>query len=489
MQIKRDWKSHLWGSVAQGFFGSIALALVTLACFSLGLDLATTAFAYLIVIVLLSLMGSFYVSAVLSIIAVAALNYFFAPPIFNFRVDQAQDSLLVIAFLLTSLIVTGLVRKARSQTEAALEAEVALREQASLLNLTHDSIFVRDMNDVITYWNHAAEEFYGWTAEDVVGKRVTHQLLKTVFPAPLDKIDAELRRSGRWEGELVHTKADGTQVVVASRWSLLRDERQRPLTVLETNNDVTNRKQAEEALRQAQADVAHFSRVTTMGELSASLAHEVNQPIAAVVTQADACLRWLARDTPDLEEVRAAAMRIMKDGTRASEIINRIHLFFKKSTPVREPVDVNGVIREMIVLLRTEMARNSISVRTELAADVPEVIGDRVQLQQVMLNLIMNSIAAMKDVDGRRELTIKAQRAEDEELMVCVRDTGVGLPPQQADKVFDAFFTTKLDGTGMGLSISRSIIESHGGRLWAADNCPRGACFHFILPAKAHGKR
>ena len=249
---------------------------------------------------------------------------------------------------------------------------------------------------------------------------------------------------------------------------------------------VTNRKQAEDALRQAQADVAHFSRVTTMGELAASLAHEVNQPIAAVVTQADACLRWLARDTPDLEEARAATMRIMKDGTRASEIINRIRLFFRKGTQEREPVDVNGVIREMIVLLRTEMARHSISVRTELAADIPEVMGDRVQLQQVMMNLIMNSIAAMKDVDGKHELAIKAQRAKDEELQVCVRDTGVGLPSQQADKVFDPFFTTKLDGTGMGLSISRSIVESHGGRLWATDNCPRGASFHFVLPAKAH---
>ena len=457
-----------------------------MACFGLGLDLATTAFAYLIVIVLLSLMGSFFASAILSITAVAGLNYFFAQPIFNFRVDYPQDVMLVIAFLLTSLIVTGLIGKARSQMEAALQAEATLREQASLLNLTHDSIFVRDMNNVITYWNHGAEELYGWTAEEVVGKGVTtHQLLKTVFPAPLDKIEPELLRTSRWEGELVHTKADGTQVVVASRWSLLRDERQRPLTVLETNNDITNRQQAEEALRQAQANLAHVSRVTTMGELAASLAHEVNQPIAAALTNADACLRWLARDTPDLAEARAAAMRIMKDATRASEIINRIHLFFTKGTPEREPVDVNGVIREMIVLLRTEMARYSISVRTELAADLPEVMGDRVQLQQVMMNLIMNSIAAMKDVDGKRELAIKAQRAEDEELMVCVRDTGVGLPPQQADKVFNAFFTTKLDGTGMGLSISRSIVESHGGRLWAADNCPRGASFHFILPTKA----
>src|SRR6185436_7059277 len=157
--------------------------------------------------------GSFFVSAVLSIIAVGVLNYFFASPIFSFQVEEPQDAVLVIAFLLTSLIVTGLVRKARSQTEAALDAEAALREQASLLNLTHDSIFVRDMNDVITYWNHGAEELYGWTAEEVVAKRsTTHQLLKTVFPEPLDKIDAELLRSGRWEGELVHTMADGTQV-------------------------------------------------------------------------------------------------------------------------------------------------------------------------------------------------------------------------------------------------------------------------------------
>ena len=485
MQVKRDWRSKFWRSAAQLLLGSIGLALVTLACFRMGLNLATTAFAYLIVIVLLSLMGSFFASAVLSIIAVAGLNFFFAPPIFNFRVDYPLDVVLVIAFLLTSLIVTGLIGKARSQMEAALQAEATLREQASLLNLTHDSIFVRDMNNVITYWNHGAEELYGWTAEEVVGKGITtHQLLKTVFPAPLDKIEPELLRTGRWEGELVHTKADGTQVVVASRWSLLRDERQRPLTVLETNNDTTNRKQAEEALREAQANLARVSRVTTMGELAASLAHKVNQPIAAAVTNADACLRWLARDTPDLAEARAAAMRIIKDGTRASEIINRIHLFFRKATPEREPVDVNGVIREMIVLLRTEMARYSISVRPELAADLPQVMADRVQLQQVMMNLIMNSIAAMKDVDGKRELAINAQRAEDEQVMVCVSDTGVGLPPQQTDKVFNAFFTTKPDGTGMGLSISRSIVESHGGRLWAADNCPRGASFRFILPTK-----
>ncbi|HXN23869.1 MAG TPA: PAS domain-containing protein [Candidatus Dormibacteraeota bacterium] len=252
--------------------------------------------------------------------------------------------------------------------------------------------------------------------------------------------------------------------------------------------DVTERKWAEEErerLRQAQADLAHVSRVTTMGELTASLAHEVNQPIGAAVTNANACLRWLTRDHPDVEEARAAAMRIVKDGTRAAEIISRIRLLFKKGTPEREVVDVNEVIREMIVLLHREATRYAISVRTELAADLPQVMADHVQLQQVMMNLIMNGIDAMKDMEGTRELAIKSQRVENEQLLVSVSDTGMGLPPQQADQIFNAFFTTKLHGTGMGLRISRSIVESHGGRLWAADNSPRGARFCFTLLSKA----
>ncbi len=248
--------------------------------------------------------------------------------------------------------------------------------------------------------------------------------------------------------------------------------------------DITEHKRAEEALRQAQVDLAHVNRVTTMGELTASLAHEVNQPIAAAVTNANTCMRWLAADTPNLKEARAAAMRIVKDGKRAGEIISRIRLLFKKGTPERESVDVSEVIEEMIVLLRSEAMRYSISVRTELAEDLPQVLGDRVQLQQVLMNLIMNSIDAMKDVHGTRDLIIKSERGEDEQLLISVSDTGVGLPPQQADQIFNAFFTTKPNGTGMGLRISRSIVESHGGRLWAADNSPRGASFYLTLPAK-----
>jgi PAS domain S-box-containing protein len=250
--------------------------------------------------------------------------------------------------------------------------------------------------------------------------------------------------------------------------------------------DISASKRAEEALRQAQADLTRVNRVTTMGELTASLAHELNQPIAAAITNANTCLRWLTRDDPDLEEARAAAARIVKDSTRAAEIIKRTRLLFKKDTPDRELVDVNELIREMIVLLRGEAMRYNVVVRTELAADLPQVKGDRVQLQQVLMNLMINGIDAMKDVDDTRKLIIKSQRAENEQLLVAISDTGVGLPPQ-TDQIFNAFFTTKPHGTGMGLRISRSIIESHGGRLWAVNMSPRGASFCFSLPTMAEG--
>jgi C4-dicarboxylate-specific signal transduction histidine kinase len=272
-----------------------------------------------------------------------------------------------------------------------------------------------------------------------------------------------------------------------------RDDLKGTVQELQSTNEALQtesfeRKRAEEALSQTQADLSRVSRVTTMGELTASLAHEVNQPIAAAVTNANTCLRWLTRDHPDVEEARAAAIRIVKDRTRAAEIIKRTRLLFKKATPQRELVDANEVIREMIVLLRSEAARYNISVRTDLAADLPQVMGDRVQLQQVLMNLMLNGIEAMKDVEWARELAIKSQREGNEQVLVSVSDTGVGLPQQQADQIFKAFFTTKLQGTGMGLSISRSIVESHGGRLWAAENSPRGASFHFALPTKIEAK-
>jgi C4-dicarboxylate-specific signal transduction histidine kinase len=268
-----------------------------------------------------------------------------------------------------------------------------------------------------------------------------------------------------------------------------RDDLKETVQELQRSNEALQtesleRKHAEEARREAQAELARVSRVTTMGELTASLAHEVNQPIAAAVTSANSCLHWLAADVPNIDKARAAAMRIVKDGTRAAEIISRIRLLFQKGAPQQEPVDINEIIRGMIVLLRGEAAQYSLSVRTDLTADLPGVMGDRVQLQQVLMNLMINSIEAMKNVDGTRELAIKSQRAEKDKVLVCVSDTGVGLPPEQADRIFDAFFTTKPHGTGMGLRICRSIVESHGGRLWAVGNDTRGATFYLTLPTK-----
>ncbi len=236
-----------------------------------------------------------------------------------------------------------------------------------------------------------------------------------------------------------------------------------------------------ERLRQAQADLAHINRVTTMGELTASLAHEIRQPISAAVTNAKTCLRWLGRDDPDVAEACEAASRLVKDATRAADIISRISSLFKKGALQRELVDVNELIGEMIVLLRSEGNRYSILIRTELAADLPKAMADRVQLQQVFMNLMLNGIDAMKETSGGGELSIKSN-ANDNQLLISVSDTGVGFPPEQGDQIFSAFFTTKEHGTGMGLPISRSIIESHGGQLWATGAPGRGATFQFTLP-------
>jgi PAS domain S-box-containing protein len=640
-------------------------------------------------------------------------------------------------------------------------AEEALRERAQLLNLTHDTIFVRDINDVITFWNRGAEELYGWESEQAVGK-VTHQLMQTIFPARLEVINAELLRTGRWEGELVHTKRDGTQVAVASRWALQRDEQGNPTAILETNNDITQRKQAEtalreseqryryifestgvsiweedfsqvkaaiddlksrgigdfhqyfaahpefveqaismvkivdvndvtvklfaaeskdellaslhkvfvpetqeifvgeliaiadgrtsfgaetvlqtlkgerrtalitmtlpppparfnsvlvtvmditerkraeylmghvfesspdgisiigrdyrfqrvnpvnerywgrpaermvgmhvadlvgrdvfeqrgkpnldrcfageevsvaewfatphgrkyraisysplrpdsqrveaalviardltehmlasEALREAQMQLAHVNRVTTMGQLAASIAHEVNQPVAATVANADAGLRWLSARPPNLEEVRQALEDIIKDGHRAGNVIERIRALIKKVPPRNDQLDINDIVLEVIALTRSEVLRNGVSLQTQLAHGLPLVQGDRIQLQQVMLNLIVNAIEATSCTrEGARELLVSTGKDASNALLVAVQDSGPGLGPEALGRLFDAFYTTKAGGMGMGLSICRSIIEAHGGRIWATANVPQGAVFQFTLPAR-----
>jgi PAS domain S-box-containing protein len=738
-------------------------------------------------------MGPGLLAALISTLCVA---YFFLPPTYTIKFDPAHIPQLLVFFISAVLVSSWsavrrraetLLRRARDEQEAKvqertadlkqanekLQAEITerqwvedtLRQRADLLDLTHDTIFARDMNDVITYWNRGAEELYGWKSHQAVG-RVTHELMQTIFPAPLAEIDDTLLRTGRWEGELIHEKRDGTKVVVASRWSLQRDEHGTPLAILETNNDITERRRAEEALRDSeeqwkaafennptmyfmvdavgitlsvnvfgaeqlgytseelvgspvlnvfyeadrdavrrniarcfdqlnqsmnwearkvrkdgtvlwvretaravllknrpvilvacediterkhveeelreserryryifdaagvsiweedfsqvkaaidevratgvddfrqyvaahpefvrktvplvkvidvnsatvklfkaaskgellvslekiflpeteevfagelialaegrtafesetvlqtfngrrltvlfgitfpaqpaklnsvlvtimditerksaeeelqktQVELAHIARVTTMGELTSSIAHEVNQPLAAIVTNGNACLRWLSNDPPNVEEARQTVTRMVKDGHRASEVVGRIRAFFRKTAPEKVRVDINRLIEDVITMVPTELRRNRVQVRTELAGDLPRVLGDRIQLQQVLLNLVLNAIEAMSTVSGPRQLLIKSRRGESGDVFVAVQDTGVGFDEKSAPQLFNAFFTTKPRGLGMGLSISRTTIEAYGGRLWATRNDAGGATFQFTLP-------
>ena len=272
------------------------------------------------------------------------------------------------------------------------------------------------------------------------------------------------------------------------RWFLVRgvpllDQQGNIVKWYGTLTDIEGSKRAEqerEKSRQLEADLVHMNRVSMLGEMAASLAHEIKQPISAAINSANSCIEWLAHQPPNLDRARAAATRIHRDGNRAAEIIDRIRSFYKNSPPQRELVDVNRIIHEILTLLNGEAIRSSVAMRTELAADLPEVMADRVQLQQVFMNLMLNAIEAMKDSGG--ELTVKSQPGQDGQPMFSVSDTGPGLPVENVDQIFSAFFTTKSQGSGMGLAISRSIVESHDGRMWASSNNGRGATFYFTLP-------
>jgi PAS domain S-box-containing protein len=421
-----------------------------------------------------------------------------AAPIYQTRgtllVSAGCVGLTVLSFLLTthgspgptaisntviSILAIGLATVLVLRSKAA---GAAIREQADLLDLTHDTVFSRGMDDAITYWNGGAEDLYGWKRKEAVG-RVAHHLLATIFPAPLDEVKAELLRTGRWEGELVHQKRDGTKVVVASRWSLQRDEKGRAAAILETNNDVTERKRTQECLDQAQANLERFNRVMLLGELTASIAHEINQPIAATVTNAGAGLRWLAAEPPGIENARVSLENIVKDGHRAGAVMNRIRALIKNVPPRRDRLDINEAILEVIALAHSELQKNRVKLQTRLSTNLPLVPADRVQLQQVMLNLMVNAIEAMSGVDDRpRELVVGSGKSESNDVYVDLRDSGPGLDPGSLERLFDSFYTTKREGMGMGLAISRRIVESHGGRIWATPNDPHGAVFGFTLP-------
>jgi PAS domain S-box-containing protein len=395
------------------------------------------------------------------------------------RVARARDELEVRVAERTAEL---------TQSNDNLRREIAERNQAEYLTSQVFESSPDGMSIVGTDYryervNPVYEQNWGRPVESIVGTHVADLWGAELFEA---KIKPFLDRCFAGENASFADWFDNAlgRRYFALSYTPLRNGSERVEAALVISRDLTTHTLASEALRQAQADLAHASRMTAMGELTASLAHEVNQPIAAAVTGAGTCVRWLTRENPDLEEAREAALGVARNARRAADIISRIRSVLKKGDSKRQWVDINEVIREIIALLRNEANCYTISIRTELDASLPKVLADPVQVQQVMMNLIMNSIDAMKELDQTRELSIRSQSADDNELIISVSDNGVGLPHQQAGQIFDAFFTTKPHGIGMGLRISRTIVESHGGRLWAADNSPRGASFYFTLPTK-----
>jgi signal transduction histidine kinase len=284
---------------------------------------------------------------------------------------------------------------------------------------------------------------------------------------------------------LYHVPPDeflGTNQTAREVERLLTNIRERERVEAALREQLTERKRTEEALREAQAELAHVTRVMTMGELTALIAHEINQPLAAVVTNANACLRWLMGPIPNLDEAREALARITRDGNRASDVIGRIRALVKKSGTEKARLDLNEAIQEVVGLVQSEIQKSGVTLQMELADDLPQILGNRVQLQQVILNLVMNGIEAMDTVTDRpREILIRSCEHESDQLLIAVQDSGVGIDSQNLGKIFDAFYTTKPQGMGMGLAISRSIVENHGGRLWAVPNDSPGATFQFTL--------
>jgi PAS domain S-box-containing protein len=374
------------------------------------------------------------------------------------------------------------ISERRRAEEKLRESELNLRQMTETIP---EMLWSASPDGAIDYLNARVLDYTGFSAEELMGngwqKFIHPDDAVRVYPVWMSCITSG--SPYRVEVRTVHAADRTYRWCVTSALPLL-DQQGRILKWHGTIVDMHDWKQAQEELRNAQAELAHVNRVMTMGELAASIAHEVNQPLAAIVASGDSCTAWLASEPPNLEKARAAADRIVQAATQASDIVRRIRALFKKTTPVTTSLEINEVIAETISLVGNEMGRKGVSLNTELAASLPAVLGDRIQLQQVILNLVLNATEAMAGVESEpRRLLIQSALTEPREILVSVADSGPGIDPEQTARLFAPFFTTKPDGIGMGLSISRSIVEAHGGRLWAVANQPRGAVFQFVLPA------
>ena len=386
-------------------------------------------------------------------------------------------------------------------SQAAISLENAqlyndLQEREAKIRRLVDSnivgIVIWDFQGRIIDANQAFLDMVGYAREDLVSGRLRWpELTPAEWRDADDQAIAELKALGTLQPrEKEYLRKDGGRVPVLVARALFE---RKPDEGVSFVVDMTDRKRAEEKLRaserrllDAQMELAHVTRVTTLGEMTASIAHEVNQPLAAVAANAEACLRWLDRATPNLDEARRSVAWVINDNNRASEVIWRVRALAKKTEIEQVPLDIKDVVKEVNALVRSELVSHQVLLRTEFASSLPLILADRVQLQQVIINLVMNGIEAMQSVTDRpRELVIRSRQDEKQQVLVSVTDCGVGIPAENAGRMFQAFFTTKSGGMGMGLSICRSIIEAQGGRLWATEALPHGATFQFTLPVNA----
>ena len=381
----------------------------------------------------------------------------------------------------------GAVMDITEHKRAEEERERLRQAQRVVVETANDVVVSADESGTIQFANPATTRVFGYDPNELIGKPLTvlmPEFMRQLHENGFRRYLATGQRHINWQGtELTGLRKNGREFPVEVSFGELTTNGRRVFTGF--IRDIAERKQAEEErerLRRVQAELAHVTQMNTMGELTGSLAHEIKQPIGAAVTNAQACLRFLNRGQPDVPEARQAALEMVRDARRAADIIDRVRSLFRKGSPHQEMVDVNGVIQEMVVMLHKEANSYSVDMHTELCENLPNVMADRVQLQQVLLNLMMNGIEAMRDAGG--ELSIKSQLAEDGQLLISVSDAGVGLPTGEEDEIFNAFFTTKPQGTGLGLAITRSIVEGHGGRVWATANSGRGATLQFTLPQK-----
>ncbi len=463
--------------------------------------------------------GGFMPGMVATLLSVLALNYYSVPPLYSWSFDLRHVPLFVI-FSVSALLISWViaqqqraertVRRVRDELEmtvqertaalrrinAALQAEIAERARAeealraseerwrAIFENSAVGVAVVDAHGRLMAANPTLQRMLGYPADELLTRSMTDFTHDEDLWLSRASIAALVEETGpQYDLQKRYRRKDDRVIWVHASGSVVPGSDRLPRFLVEIIEDITDRKLAEDSLRKAQAELAHVTRLTTMGELAASIAHEVNQPHAAVITNGNACRRWLAAPTPNVDEARAAVQRLIRDGHRAADVIQRVRALMKNTGPQKAWLDINDVIHEVLTLAQSDVRRHRVSLRTELAAGLPSVLGDRIQLQQVILNLVMNGMEAMHAVaDRSRELLIRSGTHGAQGIFVAVRDAGIGLDPQMVDRIFEAFFTTKPEGMGMGLSISRTIIEAHGGRLWATPHDGPGATVQFTLP-------